>query len=71
MIALVVFFGLVAVVLLLVVVAFALVAPAATEAVERARIEREAQHASWLIHQQATKAFGDMLDASRREGDEA
>lgn len=33
---------------------------------ERARIEREVQRASWRIHQQATQAFGQMLDAARQ-----
>lgn len=40
--------------------------PAASQAAERARVEREAQEASWRIHQRASQAFGEMLDAARR-----
>lgn len=40
-------------------------APAMGQAVERARIEREVAEASWRIHNQATQAFGQMLDAAR------
>lgn len=66
MIALLVILAAAAVVVLLgAVVAVAVVVPAATQAVERARVEREAQHASWVIHQQATAAFGQMLDEAR------
>lgn len=43
-----------------------LLLPAATQAVERVRLEREAAEASWRIHQQATEAFGQMLDAARQ-----
>ncbi len=43
----------------------ALLLPAATEVRERARIDQEAQDASYRIHQQATEAFGRMLEAAR------
>ena len=43
-----------------------LLLPAATQAMERVRLEREAAQASWRIHQQATEAFGQMLDAARQ-----
>jgi hypothetical protein len=43
-----------------------LLLPAATQAIERVRLEREAAEASWRIHQQATEAFGQMLDAARQ-----
>jgi hypothetical protein len=42
-----------------------LVLPAATQAMERVRLEREAAEASWRIHQEATAAFSRMLDAAR------
>ncbi len=51
----------------LVLLGVAVLLPVANEAVERARIEREAQEASWKIHQQATHAFGRMLDATRQD----
>ena len=38
-----------------------------TRASERARIEREAAEASWRIHQRATQAFGQMLEAARQQ----
>ena len=51
---------------LVLLVAFVLVLPnMRAAAAERARIEREVQTASWQIHQQATHAFGQMLDAAR------
>jgi hypothetical protein len=60
--------------LTLTVVAMVLVArllvPAVSEASERIRIQREAQAASWRIHQQAAAAFGQMLDAARPEAQE-
>lgn len=40
---------------------------AASQAAERLRIEREAEQASWNIHQQASAAFGQLLDAARSE----
>lgn len=46
--------------------ALAAVLPSVTEAVERARIEREVADASWQIHQQATKAFAQMLHVARQ-----
>lgn len=46
--------------------AIALVVPAAGRLAERTRIEKERQDAAWRIHQQATQAFGQMLDAARR-----
>ncbi len=55
----------------LVMAAVALVLPAATKAVERARVEREVTEASWRIHQQATQAFGEMLEAARQAEDAA
>jgi hypothetical protein len=42
-----------------------LLLPAATQAIERVRLEREAAEASWRIHQQATEAFSQMLEAAR------
>jgi hypothetical protein len=36
-------------------------------ATERQRLEREAAAASWRIHQQATHAFAQMLEAARDE----
>lgn len=46
--------------------------PSVSREIERQRVEREAQAASFRIHQQATRAFGQMLDAAReaenREG---
>lgn len=45
----------------------ALMLPAVSEAQERVRIEREAQQASWRIHHQATRAFGQMLQATRED----
>lgn len=55
----------------LVLLGVAVLLPVASEAVERARIEREAQEASWKIHQQATQAFGRMLDTTRQDRHEA
>lgn len=52
---------------LLVLVGVALMVPAATEASERIRLQRETQDAAWEIHSQATNAFGDMLHAARAE----
>lgn len=64
--------GALACVAMLIFLAAVLALPAISEAVERARVDREAQEASWRIHQQATRAFGRMLDAARddenREG---
>ena len=40
--------------------------PSISASVEQARVERESQEASWRIHQQATRAFGQMLDAARK-----
>lgn len=37
------------------------------EGTERQRLEREAAAASWRIHQQATHAFAEMLEAARDE----
>jgi hypothetical protein len=54
--------GLLAVVL----VAVWLLAPVANRLAERTQIEQERQEASWRIHQQATQAFGQMLEAARR-----
>ena len=39
--------------------------PSVSREMERQRVEREAQEASFRIHQQATRAFGQMLDAAR------
>ncbi|HYI61536.1 MAG TPA: hypothetical protein VEW93_06995 [Acidimicrobiales bacterium] len=43
-----------------------LLLPVVNEANEEARIQRETQAASWRIHQSATQAFGDMLEAARQ-----
>ena len=51
---------------MLTVLAVRLLLPAVSEASERIRIQREAQRASWRIHQHAAVAFGTMLDAARR-----
>lgn len=59
---LVVFLGVVAIGLM---VAFV---PSVSREIERQRVEREAQEASFRIHQQATRAFGQMLDAAREAG---
>lgn len=48
-----------------------LMLPAVSEAQERVRIEPDAQEASWRIHGQATRAFGQMLQASREAEREA
>lgn len=37
------------------------------EGTERRRLEEEAAAASWRIHQQATAAFAQMLEAARDE----
>jgi hypothetical protein len=55
-----------AVLVLLLVAAVTVLLPAASEASERMRIQREAQAASWRIHQHAARAFGEMLDAARQ-----
>ena len=39
--------------------------PSISKATERARVEREVQEASWRIHQQATRAFGQLLTTAR------
>lgn len=57
--------GVMAVLALTVLAVMALVMPSVGQTSERARIEREAQAASWRIHQQATRAFSRMLDAAR------
>lgn len=44
-----------------------LLLPLVGEALTRVRIEREAAEASWRIHQQATRAFGEMLEAARQD----
>lgn len=49
-----------------VVLAVRLVLPAVSEVSEWIRIQREAHAASWRIHQHATAAFAQMLDAARR-----
>lgn len=49
----------------LVLLGLALLLPAASQAAERVRIEREAAEASWRIHQQASAAFEQMLGAAR------
>ena len=54
-----------AIVGVLVLVGVALLVPVVDEARERARIEAETADASWKIHQQATSAFGQMLDTAR------
>ncbi len=41
--------------------------PSVSAAHERSRAERESQEASWRIHQQATQAFGQMLESARQE----
>lgn len=41
------------------------VVPSVSREMERRQVEREAQEASFRIHQQATRAFGQMLDAAR------
>ncbi len=51
----------------LVLVGVALMVPAATEASERIRLQRETQDASWEIHARATSAFGEMLRAARED----
>lgn len=49
-----------------VIVGFAVVfVPSVSREIERQRVEREAQEASFRIHQQATRAFGQMLEAAR------
>ena len=48
------------------VVAWAGDAPSAAELAEKARLHDEAQKASWRMHQQATRAFSEMLDVSRQ-----
>lgn len=53
------------VICVLVLLGVALLLPAVSEAEERARVEREAQEASWRIHQHATQAMGQMLSAAR------
>lgn len=50
----------------LLLIGLVLLAPAASQAVERVRLERETAEASWRIHQAATTAFGRMLDAARQ-----
>lgn len=40
--------------------------PSVSREIERQRVEREAQEASFRIHQQATRAFGQMLEAARK-----
>lgn len=62
MVGLIISCGLLAFVL----VAIWLLAPVANRLAERTRIEQERQEASWRIHQQATRAFGQMLEAARR-----
>jgi len=42
-----------------------LLLPAATQAIERVRLEREAAEAAWRIHQRATEGFSQMLEAAR------
>lgn len=44
--------------------------PSVSAAHERVRGERESQEASWRIHQQATRAFGQMLESARRDDSE-
>lgn len=39
--------------------------PSVQREIERQRVEREAQEASFRIHQRATRAFGQMLEAAR------
>jgi hypothetical protein len=39
--------------------------PSVSREMERQRVEREAQEASFRIHQQATRTFGQMLEAAR------
>ena len=39
--------------------------PSVSREIERQRVEREAQEASFRIHQQASRAFGQMLEAAR------
>lgn len=65
------FFLALAILLLLFMAAVWFLLPVVSQVAERTRIDREAQEASWKIHQQATKAFGAMLDAARHEGDES
>jgi len=52
---------------LLVLVGVALMVPAATEASERLRIQRETQDAAWEIHKRSASAFGEMLQAARSD----
>lgn len=40
--------------------------PSVSREIERQRVDREAQEASFRIHQQATHAFGQMLEAARK-----
>ena len=49
----------------LILVGVALLVPVVDEARQRARIDAETADASWKIHQQATSAFGEMLDTAR------
>jgi uncharacterized protein (UPF0261 family) len=51
-------------------VALWLMAPVANRLAERTRIEQERQVAAWRIHQQATQAFGQMLEAARGQREE-
>ncbi len=64
-------FGLIGVLLMVLVVGLVLAAPVVSGIQERHRMDREVQEASWRIHQQATKAFGRLLEAARQdqEGD--
>lgn len=49
----------------LIVLGVAWLLPAASQATEELRIQREAEAASWRIHQRATSAFGEMLKVAR------
>jgi hypothetical protein len=49
----------------LILVGVALMVPVVDEARKLARIEAETADAAWKIHQQATSAFGQMLDTAR------
>lgn len=66
MIAVIEFVVLLIILVAVVVGGVCLLLPTATQAFERVRLEREAAEASWRIHQQATEAFGQMLDAARQ-----
>lgn len=50
--------------------AVGLMLPSISAGMERARVEQEVQEASWRIHQQATRAFGQLLETARSAEDQ-